>query len=267
MRYGAMNFPVKPVVAEIEKIAALGFDYVELAMDPPQAHYRQLLHQRRQIRTLLDEKGLGLVCHMPTFVSTADLTDSIRAASIEEVIGSLDAAAELGASKVTLHPSAVMGMASLVMDAAMARAHDAIERFAAHAAVLDLTLCLENMFPRVSPYIEAPQFEALLNEFPGLQLTFDAAHAHIGDLAGRRLKAFLDRCGKRIGHVHLSDNDGYGDSHLTLGAGSLPLTMILKRLAALGYDDTITLEIFSEDEEELAASRRMLARLWKAKMR
>jgi sugar phosphate isomerase/epimerase len=264
MQYGAMNFPIKPVVAEIEKIAALGFDYAELAMDPPQAHYRQLLAQRSQIRTLLDENGLGLVCHMPTFISTADLTDSIRAASIDEVIASLDAAAELGARKVVLHPSAVMGMASLVMAEAMDRAHDALHRFVTHADVLGLTLCLENMFPRVSPYIEAPQFEALLTEFPDLQLTFDGAHAHIGDLAGRRIAAFLDRCGSRIGHVHLSDNDGYGDSHLTLGAGSLPLTMILKRLAALGYDDSITLEIFSEDVEELAASRRMLVRLWKA---
>ena len=31
MKYGAMNFPVKPVPQEIERIAGLGFDYVELA--------------------------------------------------------------------------------------------------------------------------------------------------------------------------------------------------------------------------------------------
>lgn len=267
MKYGAMNFPIKPVSAEIEKIAALGFDYVELAMDPPQAHYRQLRTEGKVLGTLLDDLGLGLVCHMPTFVSTADLTDSIREASIEEVLNSLDVAAELGAEKVVLHPSTVMGMASLVMEEAMARALDALRRFVAHAAVLGLPLCLENMFPRISPYVEAPRFEPLFTQFPDLRLTFDAAHAHIGDLAGRRIKAILKRWGKRIGHVHLSDNDGYGDSHLTLGAGTLPLEMILKRLAAVGYDDTITLEIFSEDPEELEASRRLLARLWKAARR
>ncbi|MGO9738823.1 MAG: hypothetical protein ACLPVO_15530 [Desulfomonilaceae bacterium] len=32
MRYGAMNFPVRPVLQELKEIAALGFDYVELAM-------------------------------------------------------------------------------------------------------------------------------------------------------------------------------------------------------------------------------------------
>jgi sugar phosphate isomerase/epimerase len=263
MQYGAMNFPIKPVMEEIEKIAALGFDYVELAMDPPQAHYAKVRAQGKAIRTLLDDLGLGLVCHMPTFVSTADLTDSIREASIEEVLNSLKVAAELGAGKVVLHPSTVMGMASLVMEEAMARALDALHRFVTRADDLGLSLCLENMFPRISPYVEAPRFEPVFAQFPDLRLTFDAAHAHIGDLAGRRIKSLLDRWGKRIGHVHLSDNDGYGDSHLTLGAGTLPLEMILRRLAAVGYDDTITLEIFSEDAEELKASRRQLARLWK----
>ena len=32
MRYGAMNFPVRPVLQELKEIAALGFDYVELAI-------------------------------------------------------------------------------------------------------------------------------------------------------------------------------------------------------------------------------------------
>ena len=35
MRYGAMNFPVRPVLQELKEIANLGFDYVELVMDPP----------------------------------------------------------------------------------------------------------------------------------------------------------------------------------------------------------------------------------------
>jgi hypothetical protein len=40
MRFGAMNFPVVPVLDEIETFARLGFDYLELAMDPPMAHHR-----------------------------------------------------------------------------------------------------------------------------------------------------------------------------------------------------------------------------------
>ena len=33
MRYGAMNFPIKPVLKEIKALAGMGFDYVELSLD------------------------------------------------------------------------------------------------------------------------------------------------------------------------------------------------------------------------------------------
>ena len=42
MLYGAMNSPVRPIHKELEAISELNFDYLELAMDPPQAHYRMI---------------------------------------------------------------------------------------------------------------------------------------------------------------------------------------------------------------------------------
>ena len=48
MRFGKMNFPVKPVLEEIEAAASMGMDYIELAMDPPCAHFSQLLTQKRR---------------------------------------------------------------------------------------------------------------------------------------------------------------------------------------------------------------------------
>jgi sugar phosphate isomerase/epimerase len=89
MRFGAMNFPVVPVLDEIESFARLGFDYLELAMDPPMAHYETLSSSRTAITRALKVNGLGLVCHLPTFLSTADLTQSLRQASMTEMRRSL----------------------------------------------------------------------------------------------------------------------------------------------------------------------------------
>lgn len=36
MQFGAMNYPIRPVLEEIEVIGTLGFDYRELAMDAPE---------------------------------------------------------------------------------------------------------------------------------------------------------------------------------------------------------------------------------------
>ena len=110
MRFGAMNFPIRSVVDEIHALGSLGFDYLELAMDPPEAHYRLLMSQRDALQAVLDRYGMGLICHLPTFIHTADLTASIRDASREELLNSLAAARDLGAQKVVLHPSFVGGM-------------------------------------------------------------------------------------------------------------------------------------------------------------
>ncbi len=35
MIYGATNNPLRPLIGEIKALAALGFDYLELCLDPP----------------------------------------------------------------------------------------------------------------------------------------------------------------------------------------------------------------------------------------
>jgi sugar phosphate isomerase/epimerase len=258
MQYGAMNFPVMPVLQEIETLAGLGFDYLELAMDPPMAHHRRLSAMRSNIVDALGVSGIGLVCHLPTFVYTADLTESLRRASQEEMRKSLDVAALLGAQKVVLHPSTATGMGIFVLDQVKAYAFEFMEKMVDAANKLNLTICVENMFPRNRIGVTPKDFEALFDRFPGLKLTLDTGHAHIGDRRGRRLKAFVDRLGRRIGHVHISDNRGRLDDHLAVGQGSVKFKDLVRRLKAVGYDDTITLEVFHEDRRMLVRSRKRI---------
>ncbi len=96
MLYGAMNFPVRPVLKELEAFSRLGFDYLELTMDPPRAHYKTIHKQKEKLLKALDRYQMSLICHLPTFVSTADLTDSLRKSSVREVLESLNVAAGLG---------------------------------------------------------------------------------------------------------------------------------------------------------------------------
>ena len=83
MLYGAMNFPVRPVLEELRTISRLGFDYLELTMDPPQAHYDTIHRQQKKLLRALEHHKMGLICHLPSFVSTADLTDSLREVSLK----------------------------------------------------------------------------------------------------------------------------------------------------------------------------------------
>jgi sugar phosphate isomerase/epimerase len=100
MKYGAMNFPIKPLVMEIEEIGEMGFDYMELTMDPPEAIPQKILAQKRTILEVLHKYGLGMTAHLPTFVWTSDLYESLMRASLQENFLALEASAELGIEKL-----------------------------------------------------------------------------------------------------------------------------------------------------------------------
>jgi sugar phosphate isomerase/epimerase len=255
MQYGAMNFPIKPVVEELTEIAALGFDYLELTMDPPQAHYTTIRQQMSSISGALASQSMNIICHLPTFVSTADLTESIREASLLEMYNSLEVAAELGCQKVVLHPGHISGMGIYVKETALAHANNSLAAIIDRAQTLGLCVCLENMFPKCRAFVEPADFVEILERFPDLMLTLDTGHANIGNSSGRRILEFIEKFGHRIGHLHVSDNFGERDDHIPLGAGKIDFLKIVSALKQCEYDDTATFEIFSEDRRELQMSR------------
>ncbi len=255
MKFGAMNFPVTPVLDEIEAFARLGFDYLELAMDPPMAHHSTLSSARAAITRALRVNDLGLICHLPTFLSTADLTESLRRASVTEMHRSLDVAADLGAKKVVLHPSMAGGMGAFILETVNAFAFEFLSEMVTAAKCLDITICLENMFPRNRFGVEPDDFEAIFKVFPSLMLTLDTGHANIDDRRGRRLKSLVSRFGERIYHLHVSDNQGKLDDHLAVGQGTVKFEDLVQRLKSAGYDGTVTLEVFDKNRKMLVESR------------
>jgi sugar phosphate isomerase/epimerase len=261
MQYGAMNFPVKPLLEEIDKISALGFDYLELTMDPPQTHYKQVERQKKEIRKALNDYHLGLVCHLPTFVYTADLTESLRKASLEEVFGSLEVAADLNPLKIVLHPSYIGGLSTFVIDQAAQLALQSLEAILEKSAQLGLFVCLENMFPRYHNLVNPQDFIAIFKRFPTLKLTLDTGHANIGSPGGKKILDFIHTFTDRIGHVHASDNFGKEDNHLPLGTGTIHFPEVIKALKKTGYDETITFEIFSQEKDYLRISRDKFAEM------
>lgn len=255
MLYGAMNFPVRPLVEEIRSIGEMGFDFLELTMDAPQAHYLVVEDQKDAIVEALGSFQMAVVCHLPTFISTADLTPGIREASVQEVMKSLEVAAILQPLKVVLHPSYVVGMGHLVREVSEKYAFESLEAIVEKAHGLGLCLCLENMFPGAQWLVTPEDFIGILAKFPTINLTLDMGHAHVQDPGDERCLRFIEMFPDRIGHVHASDNFGREDSHLPIGAGSVNFPKIARALKRIGYNDTVTLEVFSKDRDYVKISR------------
>ena len=259
MLYGAMNFPIKPLLEELHTISGLGFDYLELTMDPPQSDHATIRGLRAALLEALDRSGMKLVCHLPSFLYLADLTKSVREASLNEMLQSLEVAADLGALKVVAHPAYATGLGAMVVDRVKRYRMKSLEAMVEKADRLGLCLCLENMFPRANSLTEPEDFAEALASFPTLMLTLDIAHANIGGKGSSKTLEFLRQFPDRIAHIHVSDNFGKEDNHLPIGAGSIDFPRIVKALKTIGYDGTMTLEVFSRDKHYLQISKDKIA--------
>jgi sugar phosphate isomerase/epimerase len=259
MRYGAMNFPVRPVLQELANISAMGFDYIELAMDPPQAHHSTIRMRMKDLLDTIKRLQMQVICHLPTFLGLADLTESIRAASLQETLDSLDLAAELNALKIVAHPAYVTGLGMFVFDKAKEYAMESLGVIVERANRLGLMLCLENMFPKANSLVEPADFAEVFERFPSLKLTLDTGHAHIGSKSPKRVLEFITRFPDRLAHIHVSDNFAKEDSHLPIGTGTVDFSKVVKALKEIDYDETVTFEIFSRDRHYLKMSREKFA--------
>jgi sugar phosphate isomerase/epimerase len=263
MKCGAMNLPTKPFTEELEVLGRLGFDYIELTMDAPECTPEKILKNKDAIKELLQSYNLGLIAHLPTFISIADLYESIRKASIEENIKALEAGVALGVKKFVLHPGTIHGLGKQVKAQAHKYADKSLMAILSRARELQVSICIENMFPQTHGPTEAADFENIFLKYHDLKLTLDIAHAHIGT-SRNRSSQFIERYPDKLSHVHVSDNYGKEDNHLPIGAGMIYFGRIFKELKMIGYDETMTIEVFSRDRDYLKISRDKVAQMWRS---
>jgi sugar phosphate isomerase/epimerase len=256
-----MNFPVRDLEGEIRGVAALGFDFLELAMDPPGAHVADLGAKCSRILRAVADCGLDLVCHLPTFVSHADLTARIREASVAESLEALEIASALAARRVVLHPGAFVGLGGIVRDLSRQYAVESLGRILKRAGELGIPVGLENMFSRAGLLITPEDFAPVMDAFPSLGITLDIGHANIQGGTDRTL-SFIRRYPSRIAHIHASDNWGRRDDHLPIGAGTVGYPRIVQELKSIPYPGWVTFEIFSPDRDYLRISREKFLRIW-----
>ncbi len=262
MLLGAMNYPIKDLEEEIRAIAALGFDFLEMALDAPQALPALIWERKDRILGLLGDCSMGLVVHLPTFVWPGDLTPRIRKASLEETLEGLNLASHLKARCVVLHPGSFMGLGNVARDLSIRAALESLETLLEKASSLGIPVGLENMFPKGGWLVTPGDFDPVLEKFPDLGITLDVAHAFIGG-GFPRIHDFITAYGEKILHVHISDNWGERDDHLPIGAGRIPFVKVAAALKESGYRGWATLEVFATDRDYLRISRLKFRRMWR----
>lgn len=249
-----MNHPRRALDGELRALAADGLDFVDLTLEPPGAWPLDA----PRVRALLGELGLAAVGHTAFYLPIASPFAELRRASREVFGHALDAFSDVGIGLVNVHPDSTPRLDPL--EEVLARNAEAIALLAADARERGIRLMVENVGGR---FATAYALRPILQATPELGLHLDVGHAHLG--GGRRLPELLDAFGSRLAHVHASDNRGGPDDlHEPLGAGVVDWRDAVSRLKAVGYDGTVTLEVFSAEREYLRTSARLWRGWWEA---
>jgi sugar phosphate isomerase/epimerase len=255
MLIGSMNHPANDVLEEIEWMAALGLEFIDLTLEPPAAASWRV--DPHAIRDALEKHGMHVVGHTAFYLPMGSAIEDIRRASVCELRRCLEVFSIIGARWMNLHPDRHAPM------------HDrrffieqnirSFRELMPDARRLGVGLMIENL---PGDYNTAAQLGELLDPLPELGLHLDIGHANLM-VPCNTSEEILAAYGTRLRHVHLHDNKGgLADLHLPLGTGTVDVRRAIRALRGCHYDGTITLEVFTPDRHYLAYSRDVLRRMW-----
>ena len=151
-----------------------------------------------------------------------------------KLVRARDAAEELGASTVVVHPP---------FRWQREYARQFLSGIRSMADETDVRFAVENMFPlrargrEVTPY--APDWDPTTEDFP--DFTLDLSHTSVSQSDALEMAATM---GDRLSHVHIADGTGTArDEHLVPGRGTQPCAQLLEGLAGRGFDGLVVVEV------------------------
>ena len=253
MKIGIMNNPSKSVYDEAEFCGKAGFDFLDLTIEGPCAATVDI----DKLRPILDSYSLPITGHTDPCLPYAYPIQGVREACFKELERCAGIFSALGAKVMNIHPCYFSPPA---MRKDLVSFHiEALPPLVEMAASYGLTLVIENY---KAPFDQVSIFKNLLTQVPGLKLHLDFGHTNFGIDTH---EVFCGELGEHIQHVHFSDNRSRSDNHMPLGVGTVNWKNAVNSLKAIGYNSTITLEVFCNDSMQhkyLDLSRELIQGLW-----
>lgn len=252
MRLGMMNNPRLDVCQETRWAAAHGFEFLDLTIEGPCADLEHI--DFRLLRSILQDTGLGIVGHTAPYLFFASPVPGLRRAAVEHVARAFEPLASLGVRWVNVHLLAAPRMFG--RDDFVRWSTDCLVQLAEQSAAYGLKIMAEHP---PDPSVLLADMRKILDTDDRLGFHLDIGHAHV---AGIDLDDLLRSVGLRLAHVHMSDNRGRLDDHLPMGAGRIDWPTTIRCLKSFGYDDAITLEVFTPDLDYLLLSAAKVRGWW-----
>jgi len=233
---------------DLDRLAAspAAFDFVELGVGAGSLSPSAIDSDRLE-RGLADR---DLVVHLPYSQLLTSYAPEVNDAILAYQRRLLESVGALGATKAVLHATSADRDDVAFRETAV----EQVRRIVAAGHEAGVEVVVEN----VGHQHRGIQLSILgdIADETGASVCFDVGHAYMegGNDAIRR---FLRRHGDQVSHLHCHDVRRRGDTHMPVGAGEVDYGIVSDGLD--GFDGTVALEVFTDDDALLCDSAARVA--------
>jgi sugar phosphate isomerase/epimerase len=234
-----------------------GFLTIEVCSFPAHLDYHNHDHVAKAAELM---KSLGMDAnsfHAP-FADAIDISSpdaGHRAHAVREVTAACDAAAMLRASYVVLHPGPEREGLPPPHEwyDRMRHAADSLNEVAAHCRHAGLTLLLENMLPHLMfGHVSDLMFLLGAIRETNVGTCLDTGHAFLS----RDLRTVVHKLSGHLRMLHVNDNHGERDEHLSPGEGAIDWISLFRQLRQWNFHGPLILELADSGEPPERIMRR-----------
>ncbi|MBI2546827.1 MAG: sugar phosphate isomerase/epimerase [Candidatus Aenigmarchaeota archaeon] len=263
IKFGMITNPANDILEEINSILKLGFDYAELGIEMPGGSPEVVHRNSHKIRNLVKEFKFPPLAHTAWWIDFGGGYDLVREVWIREANKSIDAAELLGIKKINFHLYSI-GLVEeykpyhkLIVDNIV----KSLREVARYANSKNIMVMLENSNQQKKSVVDIKDYKFVIDSVPNLKVHLDIGHAFIENgMDG--IKDYIFMFKNKLEHIHMHDNHGKWDEHLPLGKGKINFEQTAKWLKQIGYDKTITFEVFTskkDAKDSMIKFRKMLS--------
>jgi len=225
VKFGCISV-TRPIEEMFETASKSKFSHIEI--DLLQKHSCIESFDAKRIKKIIKQAtkyNISISLHVPYTLNLADEIQSIRKANIEYLEKTIELASKIKATHITTHIGYFIGLPSWKWKRkqALDRLFLSLEEALPLCKELEVLLAIENVNP-MPKHSELFYLGDNINDLdfifdklksPNLKLCLDVGHANTNEGPVKYIKEFADK----IVSVHVHDNNGKYDEHLTIGTG------------------------------------------------
>jgi sugar phosphate isomerase/epimerase len=211
----------------------------------------------KEIRGILEKSNINLRLHIPFFLPISCSIFEVSKASLKFAKREILLAKKLNVKGITIHSGRIdHASRKEIFEKQMKILIKNLRELIKIANEYGIEIGLENSW-RDSLVIKPSEILKIVKYVPGLKIVLDVGHANA---AGLDPIKYFEKVRKYLSAVHIHDNKGNFDEHLSIGKGNIKFREFVKKCKELKFYGPFIIETFPK--KNVLETRKAFLKFW-----